>query len=207
VRYHLKCIKWIAPVLMLMVLISGCSTVTPTTPTNQQPAWSLRQTALNNMRTFHIKGKIGIQTPDDSGSATVNWQQNQDQFMLSLSGAIGGDQLIIRGTPGHVTLQTPEGKIFTATSAEALLKQQWHWDLPISNLKYWIRGIPVPNHPYQSQFDTAHRLTSLQQDGSTVEYLAYQNSGALDLPTKITITSPPVKTKIIIYEWNTHLTH
>ena len=44
-------------------------------------------------------------------------------------------------------LQTSDGKRYNAASPEQLLAEQWGFHLPVSNMKYWVRGLPVPGIP------------------------------------------------------------
>ncbi len=101
-----------------------------------------------------------------------------------------------------MTLKTSDGKTASAGSAEELLTQQWGWRLPLASLKYWIRGLPVPGVPAQTTFDRAHRLASLSQQGFNIQYQGYTTAGSLDLPQHLSITSPALKTKLVIYKWN-----
>ena len=105
-----------------------------------------------------------------------------------------------------ITYKTADGKTTSASTPEELLIQQWRWHLPVSNLQYWIRGLPVPNMPSQKQFDAYQRLSQMQQDHWYIQYsnytrLSLNNNSSVDLPTRIAISSPDFKTKIVIYSW------
>ncbi len=157
---------------------------------------------LNQIQQWQLTGKIGVQTPENAGSATLNWVESQQHhYTLSLVGPLGAGGVTLTGQPGLVTMDTADGKHYTAQTPEQLLTEQIGWDLPVSYLYYWIRGLPVPDLPSQTQFDTSHRLTWLVQQHIQVHYLSYTHVGMIDLPNKIFITSPLVKIKIIIYNW------
>jgi outer membrane lipoprotein LolB len=108
----------------------------------------------------------------------------------------------LAGRPGNVTLQTSDGKTYNAKSPEQLLASQWRFHLPVSNMKYWIRGIPVPGMAANTSFDHYGRLNTLTQQGWRIDYLAYTNVGGVDLPERLSITSPTLKVRIIVYQWN-----
>lgn len=194
--------------LAFAITLTGCSTVTPPSTKPEKPiaqiSWKDRQAALERLRNWQLNGKIAIQTAQDAGSATVDWIQNRSSYQISLYGPLGSHGIKLAGQPGHVTLDTSDGKHFTANNAEQLLAKNWGWNLPVSNLTYWVRGLPVPTSTYSSHFDNSNRLTSLQQQGWNVQFLGYTNEGAIDLPSKISITSATFKTKIVIYQWKTH---
>ena len=186
----------------ILLYLTGCASMSPPAAQESTVSWETRKTQLSALQSWHINGKIAVITAEDSGSASVDWLERQGNYTISMYGPLGANGLTMKGGPGQVTLKTSDGKTVTAASAEALLAQQWGWKLPLSYLKYWVRGLPVPNLPAQSRFDAAHRLASLNQQGFTIQYQGYTSAGTLDLPQHLSISSPSLKSKIVIYKWN-----
>lgn len=195
-------------ILLLLATVTSCTTMKPSQPsaTTTAPAPKLapkdRETALSRIQSWQVNGKIALQTAQNSGSATVDWAQNQRSYNISMYGPLGANGLKLSGRPGYAMLETSDGKRYTANSAEQLLAKRWGWNLPVSNLRYWIRGLPVPNIPAQSQSDNLGRLTTLSQEGWHIQYLSYVNTGTVDLPNKLFITSSSLRVKIFVYQWN-----
>lgn len=200
VKFHSRICIFFA---LFSFFLTGCSTFSSPTsePSLTKASWKERQADLSRIQSWEISGKIAIQTARDSGSANVDWTQNQSQFNISLYGPLGAGGLKLWGHPGAVTMETAKGQRFTASTPEELLRQQMGWNLPVSNLNYWVRGLPVPGSDYQGQYDAYHRLTNLAQNGWNVQFLSYQNAGRVDLPNRITISSASFKTKMVIYDW------
>lgn len=199
----MKHIIWI---LSLMLLVSGCSTTKLTSPatttTVPKATWANREAKLSSIHRWHISGKIAMQTSRDSGSASVDWSQGQNQYNISLQGPLGAGAMKLRGQPGRVTLQTSDGKSYQAASAEQLLAKQMGFHLPVSNMNYWIRGLPVPDVAANTRFDQDGRIATMIQQGYRVDYLAYSNASGIDLPEKMTIVSSALRIKMIVYQWN-----
>lgn len=187
-------------ILCACFLLASCASMQPSAPPVKQ-AWERRQIETSKIESFQINGKIAILTARQSGSATVNWLQNRQRYNIELYGPLGMNALKLAGQPGLVTLKTADGKTVSAHTPEELLIQQWRWHLPVSNLKYWIRALPVPNIPSQKQFDAYQRLSQMQQDHWYIQYSNYTRISGVDLPTHISINSPDFKTKIVIYSW------
>jgi outer membrane lipoprotein LolB len=201
-------VKHIIWILSLMLLVSGCSTTkqatttTTTTPTAPKATWANREARLSSIHRWHLSGKIALQTSHDSGSASVDWSQSQNQYNISLQGPLGAGAMKLKGQAGLVTLQTSDGKSYQAASAEQLLAKQWGFHLPVSNMNYWIRGLPVPGTPANTRFDQDGRIATIIQRGFRIDYLAYSNANGIDLPEKMTIVSSALRVKMIVYQWN-----
>ncbi len=193
--------------LLLTLFITSCAHLTPPatttlTPTKQTTSsWESRKQILSRIEHWQVNGKIGVQTARDAGSATVDWVQRNNQYSISLLGPLGANALQLNGGPDGVTLTNAKGKQIHAAEPEQLLAQQWGFHVPVSHLKYWVRGLPVANLPAQTHFDTVNRLTDLAQQGWRVQFLSYMNVDGIDLPSKIAITSPSLRVKMIIYHW------
>lgn len=186
--------------ILLFAALTGCATVAPSGPAQQIP-WKNREIRLTQLTSWQLNGKIAAQTTTDAGSATIHWIQNQNTFNLALIGPLGASSLKIIGNPGDVTLHTSTGKSYTASTPEQLLAQQWGFDVPVSYLHYWIRGLPVPGVSAQTQFDAYGRLSNLVQQNWRVQFLTYTQTNGIELPSRITITSSTLKVKMIIYKW------
>lgn len=187
------------------LLLTGCATtpIQPTTPTPPSaPTWEKRKAELAQIQNWQVNGKIAVQTANDSSSANVDWTQRQGNYVISLYGPLGAQGFKLTGQNGVVTLETNDGKHFTANSPEQLLAERWRFHLPVSNLKYWIRGLPVPGLSAKTAFDNENRLTSLVQQGWRIEYGSYTKASNHELPQRMTITGDNLKVKVAISTWH-----
>src|SRR3990167_1045660 len=190
--------------LLIIICLSACTTMPPTSapPLSPELSWHDRQIILSRIQNWQLNGKLAVQTAQDSGSASVNWVQNNKQYTISLLGPLGtGGFKLTRQLTG-VSLETSDGKHYTANNPEQLLAEQWGFHLPISSLRYWIRGLPVSGISYTKQLDIHHRLMTLTQQGWQIQFLSYSKVGVIDLPNKMVIASPLLKAKLIIYRWD-----
>lgn len=185
----------------LTIAITSCSVVTPPPAPEVNIPRQDRQAALNQIKNWNIDGKIAVHTPQDAGSASFDWSQHHSQFAISLLGPLGTNGLKLSGRPGNVLLQMSDGKRYTAASPEQLLAERWGFHLPVSNLTYWVRGLPAPGSTSNTQFDSYGRLSELAQQGWHIRYLSYTRVGSVDLPTKIFINSTALNVKMMIYNW------
>lgn len=202
--------SWIGFLALLASFgITSCATVKPAATTAQAQTgqakpetWEQRTKTLAAIKSWQINGKIAVHTPNDAGSATIDWQQQHQHFLISLTGPLGSHNLKLTGEPGLVTADSADGKHASASSAEQLLAQQWGFKVPVSNLNYWVRGLPVPGTASRTHFDASgNKLDQLEQQGWLVQFLSYKQVRGIDLPDKIFISSPSLKVRMMIYQW------
>lgn len=184
--------------------LSGCATVREQpAPLSAPISWQERQTMLAQLRNWNIHAIMAVQTyiANEGGTANLKWQQNNQNYNLLLYGPLGANAVKITGQPGHVSLETAQGKKFTAKTPELLLAEQTGWRLPISDLYYWIRGLPAKGPSSAMQLDPFHRLIRLNQAGWAIDFLRYTSVNQMDLPAKLTLQNKDIKIKIIINQW------
>lgn len=196
--YHFLILSFLA------LWLTSCATVTPSQPVaqNQRMSWDSRVATLSRIQSWSLKGLIGIREPQKSAvSATIQWQQQQQSYHIALYGPLGTNSYELTGRPGYVQLAGANGKQASARSAEELLAKEVGWYLPVSNLYYWIRGIPVPNVPAQKQVDGYNHLIQLNQQGWSIQFLSYTSVNHIDIPNRITFSNPRLNVKLVINQW------
>ena len=208
--------KWTLAALCVLSLAAGCATQTKAPsqsgtnvaqPTNPQDAWQQRQARLTNMSSWRLQGKVGLQFRDQSASFGISWlQQGKDQYEMNIKNPrTGSIMAYLQGTATDGTLQA-NGKTYRDANAERLLQGQMGVSLPVSGMKYWVRGIPSPDTPVDNvALDNLGRPQTLQQSGWVVEYLDWQGNDFLALPAKVSLSraAENTKVKVVAHDWQT----
>ena len=153
--------------------VTACQTIAPQAPTTQQIPTLLNQ--------FTIQGKLGVKTPQQSGSAFFVWQQNQQNFDIELSGMLGIGKTVIQGKPGEVTLNSAKTGELSAETPEELLARATGWQAPITHMIDWVQAKPATVKA-QIQKDPQQRIIHIAEDGWTVA-LSYNDQATL--PNKL----------------------
>lgn len=185
---------------VITLFLTSCASVAPPAPDTRTP-WDSREKSLTALNTWALNGKVAIITPTEADSVSIQWTQHAKNYTIGLFAPLGAGSLTLRGDDSHITLTSPDGKTHEAKSPEALLETNGGPHLPVSNLRYWVRGLPAPHQPDHTTFDPYGRLTTLTQAGWRIEYLSYTRAYALDLPSRMTLTSPGYKIKVVIHQW------
>ena len=188
----------------LAVLLAGCAGLAPQEtvegPGNAQD-WKTHKAQISEIDGWQINGKIGIRAPQDSGSGTLFWLQRQDYFDIRLSGPLGRGATRLTGRPDAVALEVAGQGRFEAESPEALVESQLGWQLPVSNLLWWIRGLPAPDSRSRVELDGNGRLAHLQQDGWDVQYLNYSDENGFALPSRIKLAGRDLQITLVVKDW------
>lgn len=162
---------------LLLVGLAACTSRPVITGTGAEASWSL------NGRLGYIAGK-------EHGNLSVDWRQRPDHFEINLLGPLGVGVARVEGEPGRVVLDMAGRDPVVARSADDLVEQVIGVALPVSQLRYWVRGKPAPL-PHQSTADGFRQL------GWQIAYLQYEQQ----LPVKIRLTRPGVKVMMVVKKW------
>lgn len=189
-------------VALLISTLAACATMPASQKAyNQKMPWKARSNQLTKIKKWTVKGAVAIKLPNQAESAYLNWQQHNKNYTLHLFGPLGMGAVNITGKPGNFILKNAEGQTFKAKSPESLIQQEMGWTLPVSNLYYWVRGLPAPGVKANKQFDTYNHLIKLNQAGWQINYLQYTGINGVDLPSKLTLKNPTLLLKIVINRW------
>lgn len=174
----------------------------PTTPSvsYQKISWPQRQHALNRITDWDIDGAFSIRQPNKTTIASFDWTQKEKNYRIRIHSSLDLYGVNITGRPGLVMLWRAQNDHFTARSPEQLMQQQLGWRLPVSNLYYWMRGLPAPGN-YQAQFDNYGHLSTLTQQGWQIQYAQYLSVRNVDLPQMLDLTNQDLGVKIVIKQW------
>lgn len=184
------------------VLLSACTTVpVKQAALNQKMSWQQRQAELKTIKNWEAKGAIALRMENKADSASFNWQQQAKNYTIYLFGPMGMGSISLLGNEKIVELKTDKQHWRTKTP-EALLLEVLGWDLPVSHLNAWIRGLPAQGSQAKSAFDEFHHMINLKQDGWDIDYQKFAQVNGIDLPSKIILRQNHLLIRIVITSWS-----
>ncbi len=184
--------------LFLLALLSGCQS----TPQKKTTGGVLQESHLYRATSWQAEGKISIQMASDRQSASFKWTQNKDNYEIHLFGPFGQGATWLRRTSRGVTLENVKSGQHKAVSAEALMQEVLGWQVPVTNLQFWLRGMPAKKpRPQNLERDPAGFLSHLHQEGWQVDYSRRQDFNGWWLPTRILATRDDLRLTIAIKNW------
>lgn len=164
-----------------LICLSACSSLPQQTTGDEH--WS-------------VTGKVGLWANGEQESANIDWQDCNSHYLIRLSGPLGVGTTLIYGDTRQVSLHRGGDPAITAESPEALLASLG-WIMPVSALRFWLRGQADPDAPYQRSPQDTDSLQQLKQFGWTIDY-----HPAGDKADRIAMERDDVRLKWILRNWS-----
>lgn len=183
------------------MLLAACAPRPPVEPIARDP-WLARQAVLTNLQEWAIAGRIGVTTEREGWHASLFWTQQGPNYRIDLIGPLGQGRIGIEGDASGVTVQTADGRVMSAEDPEILLEEAVGVRVPVTGLKYWVRGLPAPVQYAGLTGDEQGRLTRLEQGGWVIDYTDYESVAGLDLPARLRARRGDLQVRLVIREWN-----
>lgn len=182
----------------ILVLLAGCASLPPP---EDAVSWQTHSDQLEGVTSWEVQGKIAFRNAEHAESASLSWVQSDQESRLSLQGPLGlgatklySDGIILEISQGdHTERHT--------LSSSGTAPQYSQWDLPLSALHHWIKGIPAPGIKVTSLETEEGLLQRLAQQGWTVNYEQYKQFGSYTLPTRLQVSRGDTEARVIIRQW------
>ncbi|EAR56499.1 hypothetical outer membrane lipoprotein LolB [Photobacterium sp. SKA34] len=188
----------LAFIAITFALLSGCA---QTPKSTQKVDWETHQTQLKRLTDYQAKGVFGYLSPEQRISLTFNWKNHGDGYQLILT-KMYKTVLNLNAEPGNVTLIDPDGKTYHGTDAAQLVKQLTGIELPLSQMRDWLIGLPTAADTYQLNNNDQVAFLAKEINGQVWEmhYNTY-NDQSPALPTQMVLNQGKLKIKIKISNW------
>lgn len=189
-----------AGIVLATALLSACSTIAP--PAEENSDWARQRDQLSELDSWELRGRVNVRYDNESHTPRINWLQQNLEYHIRLWGTFNVGSTSIVGRPGYVTLEA-DGETLTANSPEDLILQQLGYELPVSQLNYWIKGLPAPDSEPQLEFNELNQLISIQQSEWTINLVDMRQYGAITLPREVVLTRPrnDIRLRFIGLNW------
>lgn len=204
-------------VLFLGLLASACTTAPPPRPTplpsepqaNEAERWQHRVSAINAMTAWRVRGKVAYRLPDDAGSASLDWQQQDTRSELRLAGPLGAGSTRISNEGALLRLQRDGIERLYPADAAPWLPEGKLLPVPVNAIQHWLRGVPDPTLRLDAlQLENALALR-IEQDGWLVTYDEYGDqpdaaeNAVLALPIRLSLqhAGTGLSLRVLLRDW------
>jgi len=144
-----------------------------------------------------------VQWPNHSWQAAIHWDQQNEDFKLSLHNPFG--QLL-----GRIEKQGKEA-IFvdedgrnhhrSASELDQLVRQQIGIPVPVDNLRYWILGQPQPDQSWQLLDTSQGNAHGFSQADWDIHFNRWSLFGGRMLPSRLTLQHGKITLKFVLHDW------
>lgn len=190
--------------LSLLITLTACKPIWYKPPLTPDGMWQQRLPALQAIDDWQLKGRTAITQGSEGWNAGIKWGQQQDRFTIKLTGPFAQGGLKLTGDSQNVVLTTSDGDRIEAQSPEALLKDNAGLELPVSALRFWVRGLPYDVLDVDDiKLDPEGRIIYLEQHGWKITIKRYIPFAGVDMPAKVFIRHDDLSIRLIIANWST----
>jgi outer membrane lipoprotein LolB len=202
----MRILKAISLLTVVAAILNGCSHQHPKAPLISQD-WANHKQNVEAISHWQATGKLAVKVPNDGGSANLKWLQTGQTYQIELNGPFGSGKMTINGGPDKVTLNEVGQLPQTATTAEELIRKNSGWNIPITQLAFWVRGLPDPTTKITYFAPNAQGLIGeLEQLGWKVSYGDYLNlntpTRSIPMPGRIVAEYKDVRLILVVREWS-----
>jgi len=158
---------------------------------------------LSDYPSWSLRGRVSLVQDDRGWHAGMHWREATGQYRLDLAGPLGQGALEIDGVvDGIIRLRTADGQQYVSRNADALVQSVTGWQLPVTGLRYWVRGVPAPGGGERYATDDRGRLLHLEQSGWEITYRRYAAAAGRDWPTRMHLETPGLALTLVVDEWS-----
>lgn len=200
----------IAP-LVILAVVAGCATV-PTARVlspEQQALAERQQTAreaeLRRQVDWSLAGRIAVSNGGNGGSGRIDWLQDRAGYRVALSAPVTRQswQLSVDGATGLARLDGLDGGPRTGPDAATLLREATGWDIPVTALGDWVRGMRSPSSGSAVvQFGPDLRPARIAQAGWDIAYTWPEATSGGTLPSRIDARRGEARVRLIVDQWS-----
>lgn len=167
---------------------------------------AVRQQQMEALTQFRFNGGLGIWTDDESVSARIKWQQDDEQLDVKLTGPLGIGNVNLTSKPGNAVLTRAGTVVSQGRSVDLVLQRGLGLlaPVPIEQLQNWVRGLP--GNAKSVERDAQGKLSSLRftdEQGTNwrARFLRYADLDGLDVPSLITASGGPYSVRLVLKNW------
>ncbi|KLD70427.1 lipoprotein insertase outer membrane protein LolB [Xanthomonas pisi] len=201
---------------LVLVALSGCvsvprgqgsgAAVVERVSDQARTAEAARQAWLQAHPQWSFQGRVAISKDRNGGSGRIDWQQDGTRYRVQLSAPVTRQSWVLTGdtTTGAGRLEGLDGGPRSGPDAEQVLLEATGWTIPVNQMPDWVRALRIADAGAQRvDLDVAGRPRTVQQDGWTIEFLAWApaSDGQPELPQRIEAHNAGAKVRLLVDQW------
>jgi outer membrane lipoprotein LolB len=182
--------------LLCCSLLAAC--VTPRrAPAPPAVGWEQRVADLQRLDTWRLDGRVAVAVGTQGWQATLNWQQQADSTVVHLAGPLGVGAMVLKRTADGLSLNGAP----PSSAVLAQLRERLGFELPLDELRFWLRGVPDPRAPSELKRNAEDRAAQWTQSDWTIDIDRYMPFDGDLLPAHLVLSREGVRVRIVVDHW------
>lgn len=196
--------QFLARLVLAMVLLAlaACAPVRVRETPAALAAQAAREARLAPLTHWALTAHIGVSNRGDGGSGDLDWTQNGDAFRFTVRAPVTGKTWTLSGDAGHATLEGVDPQPDTDADAQRLLRDRLGWDVPLAELRAWVRGLRASGSLASVEYDAQNLPAVIEQDGWRVEYRDWFADRDPPLPRKVFASRGDARVRMVVESWH-----
>lgn len=192
----------LAALLLLGVVTAACAPLPTRGDRVMLAAQAAREAALATQSDWGLEGKLGVSDGRDGGSANLDWTQRGAVGDFVLRTPVTGRSFSLHIDADGAVLDGLDGGPRHGPDGAALLQRAFGWDVPLTKLGAWVRGLRAPDTPATLSFGVDGLPARLVQDGWTIDYRDWFADETPAMPRKVFATRGADRVRLAIRRWS-----
>jgi outer membrane lipoprotein LolB len=192
-----------AAAIAALGLLAGCRTAPPVAvigPGADAP-WAEQRAALEKLERYGLNGRVAVAANGQGFSASLRYQQAAQRSNLALDGPLGIGGLRVALDGQNLNIATSRGDNLGGDAARAELERRLGFSLPLSELRWWLLGIPAPGEASVEQDDGSGEIHGFVQSGWHVRINSRMADLGFSLPQRLTAEREGARLKLLVERW------
>ncbi len=162
-----------------LLVLASCATVKEQV-TTEPSGWLAEQQTRQQINSWEIRGRLGIQTETTGGTLDLIWKQVEQDFSIRFIAPLGAGTYLIQGNDQSAEIRYPDGTKKIINNVDNIFSAALEVDLPAHAIKDWVRGLPAKALPVDDiSWNEQGLLNTVKQSGWNIEMKKYKGDGVL----------------------------
>jgi outer membrane lipoprotein LolB len=185
-----------------LLLAAGCRTVPPGAPVGPgaDAPWPEQRSALEKLDRYLLNGRVAVAAQGQGFSASLRYQQLARHTTLALDGPLGIGGLRVEIDGENVEIATSRGEKLDGQAARDELERRLGFQLPLTELRWWLLGIPAPGEASVNQTGSGE-IQDFTQNGWHVSINTRAAGLGFSLPQRMTAEREGARLKLFVQSW------
>lgn len=186
---------------LLLLVLAACVPVAPRdNRASLLAAQNAREQAMAPRHSWTIEARLGVSDGKDGGSGSLTWVERPGHYDFTLRGPVTARSFHLYGDADGVVLEGLEHGPLHGSDAGQLLARVFGWQVPLADLRFWVRGMRAPDSTASVEFGDDGLPQFIRQQGWTVEYREWFTTDQ-PLPKKVFAEKGPYRVRVSIRSW------